>query len=238
MMMPGRARRDYSRSGMTAGLARERRLKIAYFSPLPPQRSGIADYSMELLPELAEFVDLTVFTALPEAVDAALQRSFQILDYDAFPSRREEFAFALYQVGNSAYHDEIVRLAGRYPGIVVLHDFFLHHATAQRTLGAGDALAYAREMGYARGAAGVRQALDIQAGSGSVPAFAMPLNDRLLGASLGVIVHSHYAARQVRRQGFERPLHVVPALVGDVAASSRRAALGLKRIRSCWPALV
>ena len=30
-----------------------RRLRIAYFSPLPPARSGIADYSRELLPAFA-----------------------------------------------------------------------------------------------------------------------------------------------------------------------------------------
>jgi glycosyltransferase involved in cell wall biosynthesis len=208
-------------------LAPKRRMKIAYFSPLPPQRSGIADYSLELLPELAELVDLTVFTAQPSSANAALQVALPLLDYDAFPAARERFDFALYHIGNSEHHDEIVRLARRYPGIVVLHDFFLHHAAAQRTLGAGDALAYAREMGYARGAAGVRQALDIQAGHGAVPAFEVPLNERLLDASLGVIVHSQYAARQVRKQDFERPLHVVPALVGDVMASSRRTLLGL-----------
>jgi hypothetical protein len=31
----------------------DRRLRLAYFSPLPPARSGIADYSAELLPYLA-----------------------------------------------------------------------------------------------------------------------------------------------------------------------------------------
>ena len=45
-----------------------RRLRIAYFSPLPPARSGIADYSRELLPALADHADLTLFTAQPASV--------------------------------------------------------------------------------------------------------------------------------------------------------------------------
>ena len=34
---------------------------LAYFSPLNPQPSGISDYSEELLPQLAEGADITLF---------------------------------------------------------------------------------------------------------------------------------------------------------------------------------
>jgi len=33
-------------------------MKLAYFSPLRPQRSGISDYSEELLPYLARAADI------------------------------------------------------------------------------------------------------------------------------------------------------------------------------------
>ena len=33
-------------------------MRVAYLSPLPPQRSGIADYSAELLPELARHLEI------------------------------------------------------------------------------------------------------------------------------------------------------------------------------------
>ena len=36
-------------------------MRLAYFSPLGPQASGIADYSEELLPHLAEGADITLF---------------------------------------------------------------------------------------------------------------------------------------------------------------------------------
>ena len=35
-------------------------MKVAYFSPMPPEASGIADYSALLLPALRRHVDVTV----------------------------------------------------------------------------------------------------------------------------------------------------------------------------------
>ena len=35
-------------------------MKIAYYSPLPPERSGIADYSALLLPALKQRMDVEV----------------------------------------------------------------------------------------------------------------------------------------------------------------------------------
>jgi len=36
-------------------------VRIAWFSPLPPMASGIADYSFELLPFIAELADVEAF---------------------------------------------------------------------------------------------------------------------------------------------------------------------------------
>ena len=35
-------------------------MKVAYYSPLPPSRSGIADYSALLLPELQKHIDVVI----------------------------------------------------------------------------------------------------------------------------------------------------------------------------------
>jgi hypothetical protein len=50
------------------------RLHIAYFSPLPPAHSGIADYSRELLPYLAKYANVTLFTDVPKEIDASLAK--------------------------------------------------------------------------------------------------------------------------------------------------------------------
>jgi len=205
----------------------EPRLKIAYFSPLPPQRSGVADYSRELLPYLASLAELTVFVSESKQINSSLRERFDVRDLSTFALHRHDFDLPLYHIGNSEYHDEISRFAVQYPGVIVLHDFYLHHATAQRTLGAGNPFGYAREMGYASGAAGVRQALAVQDNRLAPPLFSVPLNNRPLDASLGVIVHSQYTAQLVRDQGYDRALFVLPAPIEDRPVELCREKLGL-----------
>jgi len=38
-------------------------MRLAYFTPLPPSKSGIADYNSELLPYLAKGGEISVFVA-------------------------------------------------------------------------------------------------------------------------------------------------------------------------------
>ena len=52
--------------------------RIAYFSPLPPERSGIAGYSEELLPYLAQSAQVTLFASDPEQVAAVLRAAFEV----------------------------------------------------------------------------------------------------------------------------------------------------------------
>ena len=50
-------------------------MRVAYYSPLPPERSGIADYSALLLPALRRLVDVDVVRrgrTRPVAADVAL----------------------------------------------------------------------------------------------------------------------------------------------------------------------
>jgi glycosyltransferase involved in cell wall biosynthesis len=201
-------------------------LRIAYFSPLPPQRSGIADYSGELIPNLARLADLTLFAAKPEEVDRALATQYDMRSYAQYEAQQYEFDLALYHIGNSEYHDDISRLALEIPGVVVLHDYNLHHAVAHRTIGQGDHFAYAREMGYEKGAEGVRRAMGTHYGM-QPPLLENPLNGRLLDTSLGVIVHSQYSAQLVARKAYRGPVSIIPALIAPLSGRSRRPALNL-----------
>jgi glycosyltransferase involved in cell wall biosynthesis len=201
-------------------------LRLAYFSPLPPQRSGIADYSSELIPHLAQLVDLTLFVSELDQPDSHILNRYKVQSYKDFESRREDFDLILYNIGNSDFHDDISQLAIEFPGVVVLHDVFLHHSVAQRTIGKSKHFAYAREMGYEQGASGVRRAMAICQGV-EPPLFEVPLNGRILDASLGVIVHSQFAASLVRKQGYKGPLAKIPAQIAPHAGQSRRLELNL-----------
>ena len=104
------------------------RVKVAYYSPMPPERSGIADYSAHLLPALRERIDV-------EVVRRGRKRPVRGTD------------LALYHVGNNPdAHGWIVEALRRRPGVVVLHDFVLHHLVAGLTIGRRDGHGYLDAM--------------------------------------------------------------------------------------------
>lgn len=199
------------------------RLRLAYFSPLPPARSGIADYSAELLPHLAARAEVTLFSDEPAGALPGLPRR----PLDAFPAERRTHDLALYHMGNSAHHAGLYRMLLRYPGVVVLHDYFLHHFIADRTLGRGSFPAYTREIGYALGAAAPPRLRDIRSGRAPNPLYELPLNERLIDSSLGLIVHSRDVAERIWAARPDARVRVIPHLVEPRRGRSRRAELHL-----------
>ena len=189
-----------------------RQLRLAYFSPLPPARSGIADYSAALLAALARQVELTVYAPDPDAVSPSLRQTYAVRPAAAYAEERWNHDAGLFQMGNSSRHEDVYQMARRYPSVLVLHDYGLHHFVAHRTVGQDDFAGYVREMGYSLGLDGVRQAWAIRYGEMAHPLNEVPLNDRLVDVSLGVLVHSRYAQQMLIRDHRERPVHVVPHL--------------------------
>jgi len=187
------------------------RWRIAYFSPLPPAHSGIADYSYELLPHLVQRADVTLFVAFPEQVAPLLRNQFAIRSIEDYPTARWEYDVALYQMGNSKYHEAVYSMLLRYPGITVLHEYFLHHLIVDCTIGHGNFAAYTREMGYALGTEGLRLADQVRHHQCGPPLFEIPLNERVLDSSLGVIVHSEYVQKRIRARRPHLLTTVVPA---------------------------
>lgn len=100
---------------------------LALISPLPPQQTGIASYSAELLPYLSPFFDLTLVVDQPE-LDPRLSNAYPCLDPLTFSRQAEEFDYLLYQVGNSLFHAYQFALLPHHPGTVVMHDYYLFDA--------------------------------------------------------------------------------------------------------------
>lgn len=187
-------------------------LRVAYFSPLPPARSGIADYSHEVLPHLAQMADLTLFCMDPESVTPELHEQFDIYALSDYAKMRWSFDLPLYQMGNNTeHHEAIFRLSQRFPGLVVLHDVILHHFIAHRTLGHGNFSAYTREMAYVLGTAGVSLAWEIRYGQREHPLTELTLNQRVVDVSLGLLVHSQHALDLIHATRPRAEVHVVPA---------------------------
>ena len=166
-------------------------MRVAYYSPLPPERSGIADYSALLLPALGQLVELTVVRrgrTRPVAADVAL-----------------------YHVGNDPEaHGWIVDALRRRPGVVVLHDFVLHHLVAGLTIGRKDGHGYLAAMERDAGIPGRLLAHGVLDGRVSPPwetrPDEFPLTGEVLANATGLIVHSHYVEQCVLEAGYHGPV--------------------------------
>jgi hypothetical protein len=105
-------------------------LKINWFSPLPPARSGIAqNFAMQLLPALARHHEMVLWTD-QDQVAPEVQSMARVARYDpAAPPWREinDGTISIYHLGNQPdLHGGIWQVSVRQPGIVVLHDLCLH----------------------------------------------------------------------------------------------------------------
>lgn len=167
--------------------------RIAFFSPLPPARSGIADYSETLLAELRRLADVEVFTEHP-GLDFAPER------YDAL----------LYQMGNNGYNVFTYELALQYPGIVVMHESNLHHLITEVTIKRDDWDAYMREVEYDGGPSALAFAERVRALEVGPDYEGVTMLRRLMERSRGAIAHSEFVAEDLRRAGLKAPVTVIP----------------------------
>jgi glycosyltransferase involved in cell wall biosynthesis len=188
-------------------------MRVAYFSPLPPERTGVADYSALLVPELEKKVELTV-------VRRGRKRAPRGTDV------------CLYHVGNNPdAHAWIVDALRRRPGVVVLHDFVLHHLVAGMTVGRRDGHGYLDAMEREHGVVGrllAHGVLDKRIAPlwESRPE-EFPLPWLVLQHATGLIVHSRTVRDLVRAAGYGRPVSVVPHPAWPVpAVAPQRAADG------------
>ncbi len=171
-------------------------MRLAYFSPMPPEKSGISDYSALLLPALRERIDV-------EVVRRGRKRSPRGTDV------------ALYHVGNDpSAHAWIVDALRKRPGVVVLHDFVLHHLVAGMTLARRDRDAYLDLMEREHGVAGRLLAYGVM--DKRIPALwesraaDFPLATYVLDHATALIVHSQYVRDRARAAGYRGPIDVVP----------------------------
>lgn len=199
---------------------------IAYFSPLPPQRSGIADYSAELLPHLSKLISIDLFTETPAQISPHIRQQFNVYPISDYPKLHQQYDLALYQLGNSAHHAAALTMFLRYPGVIVLHDANLHHFINHRTLAQADHVGYSREMGYELGRGGTQLASDIRLGYAQSPTDTVSLNQKIMDLSLGVIGHSQFVQKQLKPR-FGQPTRVIPALIEAHPGKSRRHELNL-----------
>lgn len=182
-------------------------MKIAWFSPLPPIPSGISEYSELILKRLKNDcqIDLWVSGYLPST---ELGKDFQIVDYilnpEVFPILKTYDA-VIYNMGNSQYHTSLFEVSQKYPGIIILHDYVLHHFMANYWLNRKkDPEGYLKDV-YEQHGPLAKKAARIGLHSPGKELWTAhdvikyPLNGSVLRKATAVIVHSEFVKKLVEK---------------------------------------
>jgi glycosyltransferase involved in cell wall biosynthesis/SAM-dependent methyltransferase len=190
-------------------------MRIAFVSPLPPAKSGIADYSAALLEPLRRLAEVDAFSQRPARFDPSA--------YDA----------CVYQIGNNPYHIVPYEMALEHPGVVVLHEANLHHLITDLTIRRDDWPAYLREVEYNGGAEALAYAKRYVETLERGPDYeGIPMLRGVVERSRGVIVHSECVAEAVRATGFTGPIGRIwhGAWLADADRNTWRERLGLDEL--------
>lgn len=190
-------------------------MRIAYFSPLPPKKTGIANYSRHLAAALHEVAEVHLFDAnIPPGAGPATPAAVDFVTYpDALLGLGEDDV-CLYHLGNNPwYHLDIYKVLLRKPGVVVLHDTVLYFLIAG--LGVGGMI---KEFGLNYGIARLPELGELleTCPDGDVLRYPhperFPFLFRALAHARAIVVHSQAAAAKVRQAGYRRDVHVIPLL--------------------------
>ena len=199
-------------------------MRLAWFSPLAPVRSGIASYSAMVLQVLAARHDIALFVG--DDVWAARRSDARVgtdgfaavaspwgpvrSAYDFAPIHRAQpFDLVVYQLGNAGCHDHMWAYLTRYPGLVVLHEAQLHQSRAHALIARGraDDLRAELRFGHPDAPAGVAEW--ILAGLGNPGAPIWPLTAVPLAAARAVAVHFPALAADLREAWPGLDVHVI-----------------------------
>ena len=118
---------------------------------MPPARTGVAEYSAEVVGALRADHDVDVFVDEPVARAWRDRPGERVRSAHEFVWRhaRGPYDLTIYQLGNSSAHDYEWAYLFRYPGLAVLHDAHLHHARAAMLLRLTRSDDYRREFAAA-----------------------------------------------------------------------------------------
>ncbi len=174
-----------------------KRPRLAFVSPLPPQKTGIADYSAELLPELSRHYDITVIVEQPEVTNAWVHANAPIHNAAWLRAHANEFDRVVYQFGNSPFHSHMFDLLTKIPGVVVLHDFYLSWPVWHRDEHGSAKHSWAQALLAGHGWNAVQQRMQIKNSNEPHQSLevitAYPCNLAVLQQAQGIIVHSNYS---------------------------------------------
>jgi len=194
-------------------------MTLAWFTPLPPVRSGIARYSVELLSRLGHDHEIDVFVDTTERLaPSGVAGVFSAHDF-VWKHAADPYALIVYQLGNAPCHDYMWPYLVRFPGLVTLHDGLLHHARARRLLEERRPEHYRAEFLYNHPDADLSVTeLGIAGLLGTLTQL-WPMRRVVLASSRSVLVHNSSLAEELQEEEADVAVDVVEMGVPEQPAT-------------------
>jgi glycosyltransferase involved in cell wall biosynthesis len=198
-------------------------MRVAFVSPLPPEPTGIADYSYELLEELGKLVEVTAVVRDDRLDSARAPAGIEVIGINAHDARA--YDTTVYQMGNNPkYHRFMFGRALDEPGLLVLHDPSLADFHAELCAGAESRI-FRDEIAYDRpdiGRYGELPRVDAGEGRRDLDRFEIMLARRIVDANIRTLVHSHAVAELMRDRYAGADIHTIQ-LAAQIIELPRRA---------------
>ncbi len=172
----------------------KKKKKIAWVSPLPPQRSGIANYSKVLLLAMKKKADIVIYyDEIPP--EKELQDIFTIKPLKKLAKKFDDYDEVIYHLGNNSdFHTNIYKYAWNYPSTVVMHDWNIHPFMQHSFLNTEDSLYYKDAISI-YGEDGIHELEEIKK-RGYPDVWRFPMSDAIAHRSKRVIVHHQWVKSQ------------------------------------------
>ncbi len=207
-------------------------MRVALVTPLDARSTGVADYSLDLLPHLARAMggDVVVFAPEADRSRAGGGDGWTRRPITELPRLAPQLDLLIYQMGNSPAHDFMAPYLLEYPGLVALHDLSLHDFYVRQAKLADRLAIYMRAFGFGYGVQGTRLARCYLRQPTQVGYPEYLLSEWLAVRSPGVVVHSHHAAALLTERCPAARIWSVPMpmpLPDRISSTDARAQLGL-----------
>jgi glycosyltransferase involved in cell wall biosynthesis len=177
-------------------------MRLAWFSPLPPIRSGIADYAVDVLRGIGPAHAVEVFVQSQAELAWGREAGLHVLPAHDFVWRQHgaPYDLTVYQLGNAWCHEYLWPYMVQFPGLAVLHDGQLHHARAWSLLRRNRQTDYRAELQYAHPELGPDAAELGIAGFDGPVYYVWPLLRPVVESARLIAVHSQGLARDLAQE--------------------------------------
>ena len=187
--------------------------KTAFFTPLPPLKSGISDYSFDIISELAQYIDIDVYIDNGYTPSVQFPENVKIFNHSLYPQKYSEYSDTVFQMGNSEYHVYMFEYLRKFHGTLVLHDYNMHGIFNYCAMAINNSnFSLYKKFLTADFPESIVDDYIKSLKKGAYPdIYGMEANSYLTSSATRIIVHSKEAKEKLLRKNIARTVKVIPS---------------------------